>query len=279
MSTVSSLDRRAAPPAFQEYQSAKSVYFACARLRSLVASLVNLDGQCSHFPTKEKTVIDKHFTDFCREQFLAADCACPPDADRVLGILVQNSGQLVGVLDGPLRALQESAVPVFIRAVAAKENVLLQDPAVDYTTTPREYWESEFRRALSGDLHRSHEPAAVLYNTLKRLGCFPTDQPRTPGTATTKPEAAGRGAEYGEDNAAGVKSEHWFPFNHERIQGYMGGRSPDSYKGQLTKMTLKHPELRRDATADDREHFQNPRLRYVFNIRILYELTEGAAIN
>jgi hypothetical protein len=69
-------------------------------------------------------------------------------------------------------------------------------------------------------------------------------------------------------------TERWVPYDDELIQLYLGPE-PGSYKGRLSKLVHRRPELRRDATSEERARF--PRVHYLYNPRILYELTEGAS--
>lgn len=48
---------------------------------------------------------------------------------------------------------------------------------------------------------------------------------------------------------------------------------------RLSKLRARHKEICRDATSADRQRLGNERLRYVWNARAIYELTEGIAGN
>jgi hypothetical protein len=65
--------------------------------------------------------------------------------------------------------------------------------------------------------------------------------------------------------------ETWVSGNMIIEKGYV------SNKGQLSKLARRHPEVRRDATQFDRRTLGNDRLRYVYDVRMCYELTEGSA--
>ncbi len=48
-------------------------------------------------------------------------------------------------------------------------------------------------------------------------------------------------------------------------------------EGRLTKLAKRHTSIRRTATDEDRRRLDNDSIRYVYNARLIYELTEGAA--
>ena len=68
-------------------------------------------------------------------------------------------------------------------------------------------------------------------------------------------------------------SGKWFPYDHERMQLYLG-QDPAKYKGRLSKRAKLHPEIRRNANAQDRIKFNNPQLRYVYDLLQIYEMVE-----
>lgn len=86
-------------------------------------------------------------------------------------------------------------------------------------------------------------------------------------------EAAGKGT--GDRSDAQAGGNDWVPYDHERVKGYMGS-DPEKYKGRLAKLAKRNPNLRRDADATDRTRFNNPRIQHVYDLRILFEMTEGA---
>ena len=46
--------------------------------------------------------------------------------------------------------------------------------------------------------------------------------------------------------------------------------------GQLSKLAKKNPKIRRSATIADRERLKNPKLLYMYDKRLIYEMIEGA---
>jgi hypothetical protein len=72
-----------------------------------------------------------------------------------------------------------------------------------------------------------------------------------------------------------TRNNDFVPFDDERIKKYMG-KNPTKYKGQLAKLSERYSGIRRDATAADRERFENKRLRYVYSPAQIYEHTEAA---
>lgn len=61
------------------------------------------------------------------------------------------------------------------------------------------------------------------------------------------------------------QKDRWFPYDHERIRSLMGG-SARLYKGQLTKLSKRHPRLRRRASKAECKRFGLCTAQFVYDV-------------
>ena len=92
-----------------------------------------------------------------------------------------------------------------------------------------------------------------------------------PPVTPTHPGAADVGQDLQKTQGESDEDDTWMPASEIIARRYV------SSKGTLTKLAKRHPGIRREATPSDRKRWPNEQFLHIYNVRRVYELTEGKA--